>query len=193
MWSSPPGRSSGRSALLDDRSPNGAGRTGPRRRREESSPRLPADPRWTRAIYGAEALLRRRRSDEPREAAVIAEAAEQGSELFALDSWALSKAFGDVARWPFRINVNLSPRELEEGHLVPRLLEIAAFPESICAGSIWRSPRPRPSKNRKRRVMCELDERARDGAASVVIAQALDERARQLQSVDGKMLLMGER
>jgi EAL domain-containing protein (putative c-di-GMP-specific phosphodiesterase class I) len=81
----------------------------------------------SREIVAAEALLRqRRRSGEIREASVITEAAEEGphAELFALDSWALRTAFAHAARWPIRINVNLSPREFEEGLVVPRLTDL---------------------------------------------------------------------
>ena len=81
----------------------------------------------TREIWSAEALLRQRRqSGEIREAALIAEAAEEApeAELFALDSWALHTAFSDAAAWPIRINVNLSPREFQEGNVVKRLTEL---------------------------------------------------------------------
>ncbi len=80
----------------------------------------------TRAIWSAEALLRqRRRTGEIREASVITEAAEKAPkpELFALDSWALRTALGNAAVWPIRINVNLSPREFEQGDVVRRLTE----------------------------------------------------------------------
>jgi len=81
----------------------------------------------TRAIYSAEALMRqRRRSSEIREASAITEAAEDAphAELFAFDSWALRTAFANAAAWPIRINVNLSPREFQEGNVVPRLTEL---------------------------------------------------------------------
>lgn len=79
----------------------------------------------TREIYSAEALMRqRRRTGEIREASVITEAAEDGPELFALDSWALRTAFATAASWPIRINVNLSPREFQEGNVVPRLTRL---------------------------------------------------------------------
>ncbi|MBV8520183.1 MAG: EAL domain-containing protein [Acidobacteria bacterium] len=78
------------------------------------------------AIYGAEALLRqRRRSGEIREASVITEAAEEngGLELFRLDSMVVKQAYTDAAHWPdgIRLNVNLSPREFEEGTVLDRL------------------------------------------------------------------------
>jgi EAL domain-containing protein (putative c-di-GMP-specific phosphodiesterase class I) len=81
----------------------------------------------TRKIYAAEALLRQRRqSGEIREASAITEAAEIGPELFALDSWTVRTAFAEAARWhvrgsDVRINVNLSPREFQEGNIVQRL------------------------------------------------------------------------
>lgn len=83
-----------------------------------------------RAIYAVEALLRQRRSNgEIREASIIHEAAEEspGPELFRLDSLLMKKAYTDAARWQgaglgdLRLNVNLSPREFEEGNVIPRL------------------------------------------------------------------------
>lgn len=79
----------------------------------------------TREIVSAEALMRQRRSSgEIREASAITQAAEHGPELFGLDSWALRTAFENASRWPIRINVNLSPREFQEGNVVPRLTEL---------------------------------------------------------------------
>lgn len=83
----------------------------------------------TGAIYSAEALLRQRReSGELREASIIHEAAEEsrGPELFALDHILVRKAYVDAARWQsfapdVRLNVNLSPREFQEGHVLERL------------------------------------------------------------------------
>jgi EAL domain-containing protein (putative c-di-GMP-specific phosphodiesterase class I) len=81
----------------------------------------------TRAVYSAEALLRQRReSGELREASIIHETAERGPELFALDHYLVQKAYTDAARWQsfapgVRLNVNLSPRELQEGHVIDRL------------------------------------------------------------------------
>ena len=82
----------------------------------------------TRAIYAAEALLRQRRqSGEIREASIIARAAEQGPELYALDSWLVRTAYRDGAHWMthgapgVHLNVNLSPREFEHGHMLHRL------------------------------------------------------------------------
>ncbi len=81
------------------------------------------------AIYSAEALLRQRReSGELREASIIRETAEEspGPELFALDHILVQKAYVDAARWQsfapgVLLNVNLSPREFQEGHVIERL------------------------------------------------------------------------
>jgi EAL domain-containing protein (putative c-di-GMP-specific phosphodiesterase class I) len=83
----------------------------------------------TREIYGAEALLRQRReSGELREAKIIHEAAEEscGTELFTLDNILVKKAYTDAAAWQaqhpeVRLNVNLSPREFQEGNVMKRL------------------------------------------------------------------------
>lgn len=86
----------------------------------------------TRELYGAEALLRQRRqSGEIREASVITEAAEEGPELFVLDSWAMKRAYADAARWhrrgpDVRLNVNLSAREFQEGNVLPRLTDLVS-------------------------------------------------------------------
>jgi EAL domain-containing protein (putative c-di-GMP-specific phosphodiesterase class I) len=80
-------------------------------------------------IYAAEALLRQRRaSGEIREASVIAEAAEEsdGPELYVLDDMIVKRAYTDAARWQaafpdVRLNVNLSPREFQEGNVLDRL------------------------------------------------------------------------
>src|SRR5215470_9327363 len=75
------------------------------------------------AIVAAEALLRQRReSGEIREAQIITSAAEEGPELFRLDSFVMRAACRDAARWTnVRLNVNLSPREFQEGDLLARL------------------------------------------------------------------------
>ena len=77
------------------------------------------------AVVAAEALLRQRReSGEIREAGIIKDAAEEGPgpELFALDSWVVRHAYRDAAQWPdIRLNVNLSPREFQEGAVLDRL------------------------------------------------------------------------
>ncbi|HET7434719.1 MAG TPA: EAL domain-containing protein [Thermoanaerobaculia bacterium] len=85
----------------------------------------------TGAIYGAEALLRQRReSGELRSAHVISQAAERspGPELFALDNMLVKKAYTDAAAWQsrfdVRLNVNLSPREFQEGDVLGRLREL---------------------------------------------------------------------
>ncbi len=81
------------------------------------------------AIRSVEALLRQRRqSGEIREASIIREAAEEsdGPELFTLDHVLVRRACGDAARWQkkfpdVRLNVNLSPREFQEGNVIERL------------------------------------------------------------------------
>ncbi|HEY4641026.1 MAG TPA: EAL domain-containing protein [Thermoanaerobaculia bacterium] len=82
------------------------------------------------AIVAAEALLRQRReSGEIREAQIITSAAEEGSapELFRLDSFVMRAACRDASRWiDVRLNVNLSPREFQEGNLLARLPPNAA-------------------------------------------------------------------
>ncbi|HEX9160767.1 MAG TPA: EAL domain-containing protein [Thermoanaerobaculia bacterium] len=82
----------------------------------------------TRKIYAAEALLRQRRqSGEIREASIITETAEEGPELFALDSSVVRTAYKDAAHWQshgapdVRVNVNLSPREFQERNVIQRL------------------------------------------------------------------------
>jgi EAL domain-containing protein (putative c-di-GMP-specific phosphodiesterase class I) len=80
-----------------------------------------------RSIWAAEALLRQRReSGEIREASIITEAAEEscGPELFQLDSMLVRRAYTDAARWNIRLNVNLSPREFQEGKVLDRLTEL---------------------------------------------------------------------
>ncbi|MCU1349787.1 MAG: hypothetical protein JWO56_2817, partial [Acidobacteria bacterium] len=87
----------------------------------------------SRKIVAAEALLRQRRSDgEVRSAKVIAEAAEEGArvDLFTLDSWTLDTAYRDARGWQqdgspeVRLNVNLSPREFQEGDVLGRLTKL---------------------------------------------------------------------
>ena len=82
----------------------------------------------TGAIWAAEALLRQRRqSGEIRDASIITEAAEEstGPELFALDSKLVRCAFNDAAQWgDIRLNVNLSPREFQEGNVLDRLTNL---------------------------------------------------------------------
>jgi EAL domain-containing protein (putative c-di-GMP-specific phosphodiesterase class I) len=86
------------------------------------------------AIYSAEALLRQRRqSGELREASIIHETAEErgGAEIFALDHLLVRKAYADAARWQsfapgMRLNINLSPRELQEQHVVRRMTALVA-------------------------------------------------------------------
>lgn len=86
------------------------------------------------AIYSAEALLRQRRqTGELREAAIIHETAEEscGPELFVLDHILVRKAYTDAAQWQWfapdvLLNVNLSPRELQEGNVLERLTALVS-------------------------------------------------------------------
>jgi EAL domain-containing protein (putative c-di-GMP-specific phosphodiesterase class I) len=85
----------------------------------------------TRAIVAAEALLRARRSSgEIRSGAAIASGAEEGPDLYRLDSWTMQRAYRDAAHWQrnggpnVRLNVNLSPREFAEPNLTPRLRQL---------------------------------------------------------------------
>ncbi|HEX8154725.1 MAG TPA: EAL domain-containing protein, partial [Thermoanaerobaculia bacterium] len=86
----------------------------------------------TREIYAVEALLRQRReSGELREASLIMKAAERGpsADLFLFDSMLVKKAYTDAARWQardvtVRLNINLSPREFQEGNVLPRLTDL---------------------------------------------------------------------
>ncbi len=84
----------------------------------------------SRAIYAAEALTRQRRQNgEIREASIIMETAEDGPELFKLDRFTMQRAYTDAARWhrqapQVRVNVNLSPREFQEGNVFERLSEL---------------------------------------------------------------------
>ena len=83
----------------------------------------------TGGIIAAEALLRQRRADgEIREASVVTEAAEEsdGPELYVLDDMIVKRAYTDAATWQgqfpdVRLNVNLSPREFQEGNVIERL------------------------------------------------------------------------
>ncbi len=82
----------------------------------------------TNEIWAAEALLRQRRADGAiREASIITETAEEspGPELFALNTKLVKQAYTDAARWQqerdVRLNVNLSPREFQEGNVLARL------------------------------------------------------------------------
>jgi EAL domain-containing protein (putative c-di-GMP-specific phosphodiesterase class I) len=83
---------------------------------------------YTGAIWAAEALLRQRRaSGEIREASIITDAAEDssGPELFQLDSMLVKRAYTEAAHWHgVRLNVNLSPREFQEGNVLHRLTEL---------------------------------------------------------------------
>lgn len=81
----------------------------------------------TREIYSVEALLRQRReTGEIREASIITATAEQGEQLYRLDSWTIKRALTDAAGWPWRLNVNLSPREFQETNIGQRLRDLAS-------------------------------------------------------------------
>jgi EAL domain-containing protein (putative c-di-GMP-specific phosphodiesterase class I) len=86
----------------------------------------------TGEIWSVEALLRQRRqSGEIREASIITATAEEGPELFRLDSWAIRQAFADAAAWTIELNINLSPREFEETDVVARLLASGVTPQKV--------------------------------------------------------------
>ncbi|HKR66970.1 MAG TPA: EAL domain-containing protein [Thermoanaerobaculia bacterium] len=84
------------------------------------------------AIRAVEALLRQRReSGEIRDASIITEAAEESSsqELFTLDHLLVRRAYSDAVRWQHdhpevRLNINLSPREFQEGNVLDRLTSL---------------------------------------------------------------------
>jgi EAL domain-containing protein (putative c-di-GMP-specific phosphodiesterase class I) len=87
----------------------------------------------SRRIVSAEALLRsRRESGEIRSAVPLTEAAEEGPDIFRLDSWTMHRAYADAASWQkdggpdVHLNVNLSPREFQEGNFTPRLLKLVS-------------------------------------------------------------------
>src|SRR5256885_8571933 len=82
----------------------------------------------SRAVVAAEALLRARRSSgEIRSGEPIAAGAEEGPDLFRLDSWMVQRAFADAAAWgDVRLNINLSPREFENRGLAARLKSLIA-------------------------------------------------------------------
>jgi EAL domain-containing protein (putative c-di-GMP-specific phosphodiesterase class I) len=86
----------------------------------------------SRRIVSAEALLRSRRPDgEVRSATALAAAAEEGSDMYVLDSWLVRQAYIDAARWQksaeeVHININLSPREFQEGAVVKRMMNLVS-------------------------------------------------------------------
>src|SRR5437588_11110080 len=69
----------------------------------------------SRKIVAAEALLRARRgSGEIRSGEPIAAGAEDGPDLFRLNSWMVRQALSDSANWEgVALNINLSPRDFE--------------------------------------------------------------------------------
>ena len=71
----------------------------------------------SRCIISAEALLRsRRETGEIRSALPLTQAAEEGPDLFRLDSWTMERAYADAAIWQkdggpeVHLNVNLLGR-----------------------------------------------------------------------------------
>jgi len=85
----------------------------------------------SRRIVAAEALLRaRRQSGQIRNAAPLTMTAERGPDVFRLDSWTMQQAYSDAAAWQsnggpdVRLNVNLSPRELEQSRLSDRVRKL---------------------------------------------------------------------
>jgi len=81
----------------------------------------------------AEALLRsQRQTGEIRSAVPLTQAAEEGPDLFRLDSWTMHRAYADAAVWQndgnadVHLNVNLSPREFQEGDVLQRLHKLVA-------------------------------------------------------------------
>jgi len=85
----------------------------------------------SRRIVAAEALLRaRRESGEIRNAAPLTAAAEHGPDLYRLNSWTVKRAYADAASWQHdggekvRLNVNLSPREFDDGKVSHRLRKL---------------------------------------------------------------------
>src|SRR6202165_113090 len=86
----------------------------------------------SRKIVGAEALLRSQRpGGEIRSGVPLTVTAEEGPDLFRLDSWTMKRALRDAATWQHmgirdvRINVNLSAREFQEGDVSKRLKQLA--------------------------------------------------------------------
>src|ERR1051325_10907017 len=112
-----------------------APRAGLRRALDQKQPVLFSQPThelgW-RGVVAAEALLRaRRRSGEIRSAAALTKTAEEGPDLYRLNSWLIRRAFRDAASWQRGgapeggLKVNISPRELEERGLSTRLRKLA--------------------------------------------------------------------
>lgn len=85
----------------------------------------------SRRIISAEALLRsKRQTGEIRSAIPLTQAAEESPDIFRLDSWTMHRAYADAATWQksagpdVHLNVNLSPREFQEGDFLRRLLTL---------------------------------------------------------------------
>ena len=62
----------------------------------------------------------------------LTQAAEDGPDLFRLDSWTMHRAYADAALWQrdggpdVHLNVNLSPREFQEGNPMQRLRKLVS-------------------------------------------------------------------
>jgi EAL domain-containing protein (putative c-di-GMP-specific phosphodiesterase class I) len=90
----------------------------------------------SRKIVAAEALLRSQRANgEIRSGEPIAAGAEEGPDLFRLDSWMLQTALRDAAAWQrdgadVSLSVNLSPREFENRGVAARLKNLV----TTCGG-----------------------------------------------------------
>lgn len=85
----------------------------------------------SRTIVAAEGLLRSQRgSGEIRSGEPIATGAEEGPDLFRLDSWTVKRAVRDAAHWQssgwpdVRLSVNLSSREFENRGVGARLKKL---------------------------------------------------------------------
>src|SRR5438552_19196863 len=84
----------------------------------------------SRKIVSVEALLRSRRpGGEIRSGVPLTITAEDGPDLFRLDSWTMKRALRDAATWrhkgieDVRITVNLSARDFQEGDVSKRLVK----------------------------------------------------------------------
>ena len=112
----------------------------------------------SRRIVAAEALLRaRRRTGEIRSGEPIAAGAEEGPELWRLDSWMVRQAIADSERWKdIRLHLNLSPREFEEGQIAERVKKFAPDISRLALEITETSSIRKPDETR--RVIDELRE-----------------------------------